>query len=221
MSSILASEESIAKIKLIGYQSDKLELLKHEFSNPDLSSQFEWSSRPLNATELSEIEHARSGLELQLLVKPGLPIGPFSQNVTFKVTSEIESSLELPITGTVVGDMSIIGRNVDSNQATFSLGYIKRGEGRTGEMFVLVKGPYRNDVKLTVAEVDPPEMKVSVGEPTSEGKTVKYPVTVSVPKGTPAMSRIGSAQGKAARFVLHTTHPFSKELPVQVRFTVE
>lgn len=221
LNSILGSESSTAKVKLIGYQSDKLELLKHEFNNPNANSQFEWTSRPLNASELAAIEHARAGLELQLLVKPGLPIGPISQNVTFKVQAENESTLELPITGSVVGDLSVIGRNIDPRETTYSLGLVKRDTGRSGELFVLVKGPYRDDVKLTVGEVDPPELKIAVGEPKSEGKTVKYPITVSIPKGTPPMSRIGTSQGKAGRFVLQTTHPFSKELPILVRFEVE
>jgi hypothetical protein len=223
LNSILSSEASTASVKLVGYHSDKLELVKHEFTNPNTSSLFEVTSKKLDAEGLKNIEHAKTGFEFQIKIKPGLPIGPVAQNIVFNVRTDADHTVELPLTGTVVGDMSIIGKNVDSNESRFSLGLIPKGEGRTAEIYVLVKGPHREDVKLSVGTVDPPQLKVSVGEPSSfaEGKIIKFPIQVSIPKGTPPVIRLGNSQGKVARIVLNTTHPHSKELAIDVRFAVD
>jgi hypothetical protein len=66
-------------------------------------------------------------------------------------------------------------------------------------------------------------MQVTVGEKSAlaDGKAIKFPIKITIPKGTAPVNRLGNAQGKAALVVLETTHPVSKQLPITIRFAVE
>jgi hypothetical protein len=224
VNSLPTSELTTVDAKLFGYYSDKLELVKYELSDPSTSALIELKTQPLDAAAVQAQEHARAGLELQVHFKPGLPIGPLNQTVTITAVADMERTIALPIHGTVVGDLSIYGKGYDSANGFLNLGVIRREAGLSIEIFVLVKGPSRQDVKISVGDVDPADvLQVSVGDPTplGDGRAIKFPVQVTIPKGAPAMNRLGNQQGKAATFVLETTHPISKRLPVTVRFAVE
>jgi hypothetical protein len=224
LTSISTSEPSSVSAKLFGYHSDKLELVKYEFSDPTSGAFIEITAKPLSEEAIKVENHARAGLDLLLDFKPGLPIGPLSQNVTLTALTDSEHTIVLPITGSVVGDMSIYGKNFDANTGNLNLGILNRNVGVTAEVFVLVKGPQRNDVKLTVGSVDPPEtLQVTIGEPAAlaGGKTIKIPVKVVVPKGAAKTNRLGTQQGKSGKIILESTHPVSKQLPISVRFAVE
>jgi hypothetical protein len=223
LGTILATEPSSATVKLFGFQHDHLEFVKHELSDPSVSSLIELTSRPLNAEEIAKEEHARAGVELKLQLQPGLPIGPLSQTVKLTAKTDTEHEIELPIRATVAGDLSLFGKSYDANSATWSLGVFKASEGCERELFLLIKGPHREDVQVSVGEVDPADvMKVAVGEreALSTGRAIKVPIRVTIPPGTHA-SRLGTAQSPAARLVLETTHPTSKRIPLTVRFAVE
>lgn len=224
LNSISTSEPTAVSARLFGYHSDKLELIKHEFSNPTISSQIELIAKPLDAAAIKAEDHARAGLELQFQFKPGLPIGPLSQTVTLTALADTERTIVLPISGSVVGDLSIYGRSFDSSSATLNVGIVNRSVGHSVEIFMLVKGPARHDVKLSVGLLDPPDvLQVSIGDPAAlaDGKAIKFPIKFTIPKGAPAMNRLGNQQGKAGKLVLETTHPVSKQLPITVRFAVE
>ena len=90
-------------------------------------------------------------------------------------------------------------------------------------MHVMVKGPQHADVQMTVDSIDPEKsLTASFGEPEALGDSISmHPLTVSVPKGAPAIVRIGNDQSEAGQIVIKTTHPTSKEVILHIRFAVE
>jgi hypothetical protein len=101
---------------------------------------------------------------------------------------------------------------------------VKVGTGSSATLFLLVKGSHRNDVKFTVGEVTPPnalQVEIGAGTPISDGKALKIPLTVSVPKTAPVQTHMGDARGEMGKIMLETTHPTIKQVPISVRFVVE
>jgi hypothetical protein len=125
--------------------------------------------------------------------------------------------------GKLVGDISIHGNSSWlTEQDTLNMGQVKSSEGRKAHLNVVVRGENAGDVKFDVASVDPPELKVTLGEPKKLKDTLLHvPLEIEVPAGTRPMVRLDSIQGDAAKVVLSTTHPTVKELSFSVRFAVE
>jgi hypothetical protein len=102
------------------------------------------------------------------------------------------------------------------------LGSVKSSEGGKGKVNVVVRGEGAADVTFDVGTVDPPELKVTIGEPQRLKDTLLHvPVEIAVPPGTRPMARLDTAQGGAGRITLKTTHPRIRELVLGVRFAVE
>ena len=126
------------------------------------------------------------------------------------------------MSGRVVGDISVHGLGWNEEQAILMLGSVKSSEGKREKVNLVVRGADAEGVKFEVQSCDPPELKVTIGEPKKlrEG-LVHVPMEIEVPTGTRPMVRTDTAQGEAGRIVLKTTHPKVKELVLNVRFSVE
>jgi hypothetical protein len=130
-----------------------------------------------------------------------------------------------------VGDISIVGSSItgvggwDAEQEALILGQNKRGSGKKApSLFLLVKGPFRNEVKLSIIERDPPEaLQVSLepGVPLADGKIIKHELRVEIPKDAPPVKRLGTADGPAGMIIIGSTHPTVSRIPIKVRFTVQ
>jgi hypothetical protein len=221
---VSASEEVKATIKLLGYRSDRCELIGYTFSDPAVADYFQIAAESLSKDDVVAADkHAASGLAINLTIKPGLPLGMLNQVITFQARSDNDHNLELRVNGEVVGDIVLMGVNYKSDLESLDLGIVERGNGRNSTLFVLVKGPYRNDVKLSIGEVDPPLLKVTLGEgmPVGDGRAIKHSLSVELPDDAPPMNRLGNAQGKAGLLVIETSHPTVTRLPIKIRFAVQ
>jgi hypothetical protein len=222
---IPSSEGATATTILLGFHSDSMTLSGHKFNSPSMAELFNVVATPLPMSKvLDKDAHATCGLELKVTAKPGLPLGPITETMVLALTAEKEHSLDLPITGEVVGDITVIGKNYFADRGVLGLGLLKQGEGRFATLFLLVKGPQRHDVKFSVGKIVPPNvLQVQIGEaaPLGDGKALRIPVTIEVPKSAPAQSHMGDARGDMAKITLETTHPTVKQIPISVRFVVE
>lgn len=161
-------------------------------------------------------------MRITVTAKPGLPIGRFDQWLSLRTNLPGEK-LEIPVIGRVVGDISMHGVvGWIEEQGVLVIGKVKSDKGTKSRVNVLVRGRDAANVKLDVKSVDPPELKINIGEPKQiKPELLHIPVEIEVPAGTRPMVRLNTAQGEEARIVLSTTHPTIKELMLGVRFAVE
>ena len=88
---------------------------------------------------------------------------------------------------------------------------------------LVVKGAYRESVTFAVKEVDPAShLELSLGEPVSigNGKTYHHRLTIKIRPDAKQISRRGGNLGMPARIVLSSTHPFVKEVSLEVLMSV-
>ena len=86
----------------------------------------------------------------------------------------------------------------------------------------MVRGENADDVKFEIESVDPPELKVTIGEPKKlKDSLCMCRLDIEIPPGTRPMVRLDTSQGERGKFVLTTTHPKMKELAIGVQFAVE
>jgi hypothetical protein len=136
-------------------------------------------------------------------------------------------TVELPIEGTIDSDISIVGRDWNSDANRLRIGDVQRATGAKRELFIVLRGPKRNDVTITPEKVDPEWIKVNVGkaEPwntgaSGDGGVTRVPLTIEIPPDSPIVNRLGSDQAKFGQVILHTTHPDVPQIRMNLSFIV-
>ncbi len=225
LSNVSANDGAKATVHLLGFNVKDLQILSHEFTHQHTASFFSLDWRPTEADELRDKQGATIGLTGTLAVKPGLPLGPINQTIRLKTNIAEVSQLELDVSGTVVSDISIVGPSqFVEKHSVLMFGVIERDQGAKAILRILIKGPHRQDVTLTVKEIDPADvLKASLGEAReiNAGVVRMYPLEIKVPPGSRLVNRLGSDQAKFGKIVLESTHPTVKEIPINVKFAVE
>jgi hypothetical protein len=170
---------------------------------------------------VAEENGAVSGFELELTVLPGLPLGPLAQTLKVMTNLKDHNALEIPLYGTVVSDVSLVGGGVNSDKLLVNMGTLDQGQPHHKTVFVLVKGPYREETKVQIAGTQPEEQfAAELGEPIRDNpKLVRYPLTITIPESAVPVVRNGDEA--YARIKFDITHPQVKEMTVRVRYVVK
>lgn len=229
LSKVSANETKAATVRIYGYVSDDITVAKHEFTSQESARFFEVASEPIPQDQLAEPD-ARSGCRLLVTLKPGLPLGPIRQTIRLELQMAgvtPNPMVDLPIEGTIDSDISIVGRDWNADAARLRIGDVPRAKGAKRELFLVLRGPKRNEVTVTPGKVDPAWIKVTVGkaEPWNvradgEGGVTRIPLTIEIPPGAPVVNHLGGEQAKYAEVILETTHPDVAQIRMHLQFIV-
>lgn len=220
---IPVGEERVAEVFVMAMLQDELTVSDPEFSDPALREKFDVKIEPVEKDELPN-KSARRGFRVTVTAKDGLPIGRFSQWLLLRTNLADAETLEIPVSGKVIGDISVHGAPGVWNEETVALrlGSVKRSEGRKEKLNIVVRGEDAAKVAFSVQSCDPPEIKATIGEPKQLKDTlVQVPLEIELSPGMPPMVRLDTEQGERGMVVISTTHPKIKELTVGVQFAIE
>lgn len=179
---------------------------------------FRLSTEPLDAATIAAEAGATGGVRLVVDMEPGLPLGRLRAMITLIVRLPEEVTVEIPVEGTVTGDLLVAGAHWDRTRQALLLGTISGQKGLRTDLFVTARGPHRDEFRPTVREVVPDTLEVQVGEPTpvGSGAVVRVPLTIVIPPGSRPVNHLCSQQATAGRIVLETGHPEIPELTIPV-----
>nr|MCS5617100.1 hypothetical protein [Pirellulales bacterium] len=151
-------------------------------------------------------------------IRPGLPLGRLRETLSVRFTMPEEVTAEIPVEGTVGGDLVLVGPGWDSSRQALMLGTVSSRKGLRRRIFLTAKGPDRESVKPRVEETVPESLEVSIGEgkPIGDGAVLRIPIDLVIPPGSRPVNHICSEQGPAGRIVLATGHPESPTLSIPV-----
>jgi hypothetical protein len=218
---ITVGDQKSAVVHVMAMLQDNLTVTDPQLSDETTRDKFDVQIEPVDKASLPN-PAAKSGMKITLTAKPGLPVGRFNQWLAVKTNLEDDEHLEIPVSGRIVGDISVHGIGWSEEQGVLILGSVKSSEGRKQTLNIVVRGEGAADVKFEVQSCDPPELKVKIGEARKlKDALVHVPLEIEIPPGTRPMVRTETAQGEAGRIVLATTHAKIKELALSVRFSVE
>jgi hypothetical protein len=204
-----------------------IELKSLKFLEPETAGFYSYETQPLTAEQLAETEYANSGIRVKITAESGLPQGPVFQRIRAEVRAMeaadgvVVRDWLLPVTGVAGGDFRFVGSSEFFRAArnTISLGILNE-RFHTDKMLVSITGPHRSDVELSVAEVDPPFMEVTVGEKRSlgGGRVIHVPLTIDIPTDKQQVNRLGGEDAPLGVIRLKTTHPEVSQLVLYVSF---
>lgn len=178
---------------------------------------------PIDKQRFPHHERAAGAAQIDLEMDPGMPMGPLDTRITMHTNLENVPTVDLAVTGSVVGDIQMIGGpSYDPVHSVLKLGKVVRREGTTVRLHLSVQGPERESVKLELGEVIPKEsLIVTIGEPKEQSSRVLYPIICSVPKDAPAASFPGTSPSNYGKVIIKTTHPNIPEFRFFVQLIVE
>lgn len=189
-------------------------------SGESVSERFEVKVDPIDKQDLPNA-NAVAGYKVTLMAKPGLPVGQVMEWVTLKTNQPDSEELEIPVFGRVVGDITLHGSGWSEEAGVLHLGMVPAEEGMKRRLILSSKGQHASDTKYELLSVDPPELKVELGETRRKNDDVYHTIiTIEVPAGTRPMIHLNTHQGDDGLVRLKTTHPTSSELNLRVRFAV-
>ena len=185
---------------------------------PKLAQFASLATSSLSAEEIASETGATGGFRLTVDLKPGLPIGPLKRMIRVSFAMPEPLVAEIPLEGTVGGDLVMAGPGWDSSRQALLLGTVSGKTGLRTRVFLTAKGPHRDSVRPTVREVVPESLQVTIGDgsPIGTGGAVRIPIDIVIPPDSRAVNHLCSQQGPAGRIVLATGHPDSPEFTIPV-----
>jgi hypothetical protein len=198
----------------------EVQILSHEVIDEKLAERVSIKIEPAKPEELPP--DAKAGAKITATYTPGGAIGPFGGSLELTTNLKNAAHRGVPIYGNVRGDISIFGKGWTEANGLLRMPPATTAEGASTRLNVAIRGAHAKDTKLSVARVEPPELKATLGELKQINDTLSQaPLTVEIPPGTRPMVRAGEAQGGEGEIVLSTTHPDTPEVRLRVTFTVK
>ena len=219
-SNVQVGEQAQVKLRLSAYFSDHLEVVGHSLADASAAEYFDISTAALAKDQLEpEVE---SGVEVTVTAKPGLPVGALNQTLKLKTNLDEEPEIEIPISGEVVGAVTVSHKDWDREYSFLNIGQVKQSEGAKRTLRLVVRGTDLSGLELQPAEIDDPEaLKVTYGKPVElkAGAVVLVPVTIEIPPGCPLVSHMGG-KDKLAQIVIPTNKSALGRVKLSVKFAV-
>jgi hypothetical protein len=221
-SALSPNRSSTTEVKFFGFVPAPLALSNQQWLEPRTAPYFDVQIDPMPADMVQNEKNAKSGLILRLTVKPGLPIGSFRQTLRAHTNVDDVKEIELPIHGTVVGTVSVSGRDWDNEKGVLLLGRVPQGVGEERSLRIMCRGPDREKIQLKLAEVSPSFLQVEIGQAEKSRGTIRQvPLLIRIPKGSPTANHFGGdGAAPTGRILLETGLPDMPPLLIRVWFAV-
>ena len=218
---VQAGDSQTASLYLMQFLDQEIEVLDYELSVPELAQRIQIEISEVEKSELPVPEAIR-GLKVSAKFTSDKSVGPFQCWLTLNTNLEKAKKLTVPIAGNVVGDVSIFHPAWNPERGILRLGSFPSDEGKKVTAKVSIRGELGQQAKLVVAEVDPPQLKVSLGEPRALGpKLTHIPLHLEVPAGTKPIVRLGEPISSDAHILLRSDDEKIPDVRMRVHFAVE
>lgn len=217
-----ATEKRKGTIEVFAFAPAELKITGHEFVGETDAQFFETQFEPMPPDQWKKEQDAVGGVLAHVFVKPGLPVGSFRQTIRLRTSYPEMPEFDIPIRGTVIADVSVIGAGFNPRDYVLNIGPVLSSEGTERTLYVLARGADHEKIQLKPIEVYPDVLKVSIGESRElpERSVTQIPVKISIPKGSRLANHLTSETTGLGRIVLETSHSQAPKLQVSVRFAV-
>ena len=208
-------------IRVTSYVDEDLDFVEHHLTNLDNAEFFDVKIEPVPPEEFNSADIKRAW-QIQVSLKPGLPIGAFTQSLKLVTNSAEFGTVEIPIRGRVTGKVRIMGKGWSRSEQTLSLGTVHQTDGKNAKLIILVSGEYQEDTSFQVAEVTPKQLTARVVDVKSakNGEATSVSLLVEIPKGSDRGAFMYEKQGEIGQILLESNHSAAKSLRIPVRFAV-
>lgn len=202
------TEPTTVKGSIFSRAIKQFEILSAKSSNEHVTVTYE----PMSAEALTE-KGAISGYQLQAVVGPAPPIGPYAESFTLTTDDSIAKELTIHLQGHHAGPIEFLGPAYHKESSMVTFGEFQASEGKEVTLSLFVRD---FDQDLELLDVSPPSDRVKFELKKDEkltGKTRRYQLKVKVLPG----SQMDLVAGPPLRFELKLNHPEASSVVMKVR----
>lgn len=222
LGSIRFGQKTTSEVRVFNYLPEPLEIVGRKPAAATVGDYFNVHWHPLSAREIEEEGEARGGYLVRIEIGPGLPIGAFEEEIVLETTSKSVPRIRIPVQGTVVSDMSIVGRGWNAQTGVLSMGTVKCGEGADWPLLIVVRGPHAREVRFKPVRSVPDGLVVEMESSqyvadTGLGLTR---LRIRIPPGSEPSTHLGDDRGELGEITIQTDPPVLPDVNIRVRFAV-
>ena len=220
--SVRVGQSASCEVRLYNYLQESLDVTGYELSNPQIAENFEVTWEPLSAEQVREEGAARSGYLVRIAVRPGLAVGAFQQGLTLTTTAKSVPRVDIPVQGTVVSDISIVGQGWNAQSGVLTMGSVQRSEGANWSLLIVLRGPHAKDIQLKPLRTVPESLAIEL-EPAQYIAAKEVSLTrlkIRVPPGSEPSLHWGEGRGEPGQITIQTVPPLLPNLEIRVRFAI-
>lgn len=214
--------EGTVRLYLFEEPDTKIESIR--FLGKKTASYYSTSFEKLPPKEVQLLPDAKAGYLVHVKIKPGMIQGPIHQKAEIVTNSKKLGSIELPIEGKVVGNISVYGAGWDGKRSLFRLRTVNGQQGIKKTLMVVVHHVKGQSEPLRIASVTPSEtLKASLSKSKNEkNEEVSYAkLTIEIPPGTSSANHLGSPEAPFGHIILESGGPGGSKFDLRVKFLVQ
>lgn len=216
----IKSTNPLLSAKAVKLSEKEIEYLRPESLMRQHMESDENESDPTNPAQFPDPPKIKSAYRIDMEVKPGSPVGPFSESVSVATDTDEGRVFVLDVRGERQGPWklrALKNSRWSSDTMTINMGSFSSAEGRKSTLLLYLGNQDDPDLEFSDIKTDPEYLKIDLKtDPSFSGKGSKrYLFTVEVPAGSPRASRISNNPAKVS---MKTNHPEVTEFKFNVQF---
>jgi hypothetical protein len=193
-------EPNQARIAVYSHDRPETKITKVTSSRPEFIVP---TIAPFTADDRKHLNVKSGGWRIDILVKPGLPVGSFQDEITIETDHPLQSRLKVSVAGRTTGPISVVPLGL-------RLTDISSKKGGSGVLQMLVRGG--RPTKFEVVQ-KPEKVNVSIKPNDTATQKARYLLELNVPAGTPP-GQIDEM------LIIKTDHPHASELKIPINILI-
>ncbi len=233
-----SGEAIVLESVVFSFSKTPIVAVRQSFSDPNFSaiSNFSVEEVSVESTGNDEYKTATQAFKVRIEIAPGLRQGPLRDNFAFgfapksavDATGDFDEDVLFQFyaetSGRIVGAMTLLENRYvynGENGYFYTMGEVDPKSDKPYRANILLRGPKRNSVKLTIGDVLPKGiLRAELGEPVGRSRTVVVPLTLSIDPSTGPIDRMGRGTDDFGTVTIETDDSTMSPLQLKVRFQV-
>jgi hypothetical protein len=231
------SSESIRLDSIVySFSKTPIKPISQVFSDLDMTGRSKFTVEEISPESTGDAQFATAtqAFKLGIEIAPGLRQGPIRENLTFEFVPasavneagsfdpDLISRFTAEVTGKVVGAITLVESQRVYNGSegyVFTMGEFDPKSDKPLRANILIRGPQRDSIKLTVGEVEPAGvLKAELGEPVGRNTTVLVPLLLWIDPAAKPIELMGRGNDDFGTVWIQSEGPEISPLRLRVRF---
>jgi Protein of unknown function (DUF1573) len=200
LNGISNEETTYARVAVFSMDMPTMKVTRISTGRPAI---FSTSQTPLAKTDRQQLKVPGGGYRIELVVKPGLPLGRFSDALVIETDHPLRKEVKISIHGYATGPISVVPNEL-------RMPGVSGARGGTHSVSLLVRGGKEVNFKVVKK---PENIDVTIAPNEAPNQKGRYRLTVTVPPGSPP----ANIQDE---IVIETDDPRATEIRIPVKIYI-
>ena len=223
---------------IYSFSKTPIQPVTQSFSDPLLNDLATVNVEEVSLDQLEDVSFAsaQQAFRVNIEVRPGLPRGPIRADFKFGFVArsivdeqgnyepESLSEFNAEVTGKIVGSITLVESRkmfLGDGGYIYTIGEVDPATATAERANILLRGPHRDSVKLSIGEVEPAGiLHAELGEPVGRSSTVLVPLKLTIDPAAGPIDRMGRGGDDFGIVWIQSDHPDVSPLRLRVRFNV-